>query len=52
MRYAFVFVSIIAVWLGLLIIVAAGQVSTTAVFVFATLLTLCLYFIGFRRGKR
>lgn len=52
MRYAFVLVSIIAVWTGLLLIAAATNANTTVLYFAATMLTLALFFIGFRRGKR
>ena|GEM_PF-1967416 len=52
MRYAFVFLSIVAMWVGLLAIAASGQVDTTILFLVATFMTLALFVIGFRRSKR
>ncbi len=51
MRYAFVFLAIVAMWIGLLLL--AIKTAVNALFLAAVVigLTVVLFLIGFRRGR-
>ncbi len=50
MRYAFVFVSIVAIWLAMLLLVNTS-IDPLFLYICVLVLTLVLYFIGFRRAR-
>ena len=49
MRYAFVSLSVVVIWLALIVIAAATTADVEVLATLATGLTLALFFIGFRR---
>ena len=51
MRYAFVFVSIVVMWVAMLLI-ARTSIDALFLYVFVLALTLVLFLIGFRGAKR
>lgn len=52
MRYAFALLSVVAIWVALLLIVAGTDVNKMYLYCLALLMTLALYWFGFQRKKR
>ena len=52
MRYAFVFVSIVAIWLALLLLALRGGANPMFIYGVVMLMTIVLYWIGFRGNRR
>lgn len=51
MRYAFVFVSILMIWVAILLMATLHQMNATVLGIIAVVMTLVLFVIGFRKGK-
>ena len=51
MRYAFVFVSIVAIWLALILLALNTKVNGLFLASIVLVLTVTLFLIGFKRGR-
>ena len=51
MRYAFVFLAIVAMWVALLLFALKTSVDTLFLVAIVLVLTVVLFLIGFRRGR-
>lgn len=52
MKYAFVLVSAVAMWVALLIITLKGGVNSVLLYAIVLALTVVLYVLGFKRARR
>jgi hypothetical protein len=49
MKYAFVFLSIIAVWVAVIFLASISQLNGMFLVIMALFMSMALYFIGFRK---
>jgi hypothetical protein len=51
MRYAFVFVSILAIWFAMLLLASKTDIDGLYLAVLVIVMTVILFLIGFQRGR-
>lgn len=51
MKYAFVFVSVVAIWLAMVLLAIKTDVNTIFLQTVILALTVVLFLVGFRRGR-
>lgn len=51
MKYAFVLVSVVAMWVALLLMTLRGGVNSVMLYGIVLALTVILYVVGFRRAR-